>query len=1192
MKSIVPWFCLAAVTNMAFADDGIDAYRLGNYDTAAKILLNSKNKDPIADFYIAKMRLYGYGAIKNNDIAIRHYELAAERGLLSAQKIMARYELLETANLEKALYWFKKAAATDDTSALMYCASAYYFGVGVKVNRDRAKKYYIAAAKNGDSIAQYSVARNFLKTRHKSNKKLGMIWLSKSLKQHNPAAQLLMADQYISGEMVDKDLAKARELINLSISQNYIPAYYKLGELDLKEKKYEDARQSFLKASNGKYIPATIALSDLYAMEDSPFYNPHESFLWMLKAAQLGSKKAIKSIAKSYKDGIGTDADDSLAEVWHKKYKERSKSSDNSATIAAVRWLTDRKAINFADTRYDLRGILSSWHNSLFTKQNNYNKSPQLENITRSSLYNPVFKLVDPDDVPISDYYDMLVSDNKNLADDKWDHPLYLIAKSENISEKDRAERHRQQDSLGFDYLLHALMTSDSKIDYKSLFDKLLAQADIGDTAAQFDIGQMYQSGLGVERNIDAAIKYYKLAAAQENLPSEYNLGLIYLTGDGVEPDYKLALHWLNDAAFKGNDYSEYVLARIYESGYKDKNGKEVIAADHDRAVDMYRIASANNFGLAQYRLAEIMVRDKPVDISERGLQHRNKLIKGLYEKSLANNITDARLPLAFYYSMEEDTKRQQWAFEAANKEATKGNQQAALLLGLMYDRGIVVTENKDASMRWYQQSGDNPVSSFIMGTYTASGKGVNKDTIKAQELLQKAVNSNFSYANLNMAIIKKENGGAFLPYLSESLAEGNNLAGLLLADYYLSNSADDKQLKEAHSIFKQFAEKGDKEAQLKLAFLYEKGIGGKIDYKEAEKWYTTAAEQGQPKAQYLLARLYQLGKTDKVPRYDLAKKWYNAARDKYPQAAVALGFIYDTEDENYHFAMSQYKYAADKGDIIGAYNLALLYERGEGCGIDYKKSQELYFMAAKQGHKESMYQLGGIYLNGFVGSPDVREAFKWYKKSAELGDRDALYQLGLMYETGVATKLDYAKAKVAYKKAAELGNEKANMAIARIYQHGIGGSKDVLKSAAIYKSLSERGNSYAQYQMAVLCFKGVPENCSQDQGLRWLKEAQKYGDANAETLIDWVGAKNSVKLSFIQPAQFSAQVKVPDSTPSDLLYLNALNAWNVGEERYSKQLLSGLLSRHPNNFLAKETYKQLISINSLKSIINLSLND
>ena len=173
MKSLLPWFCLVAAANngVAFANDGLDAYRQGNYIEAAKQLTNTTaGSDPIVDYYMGRMRLYGYGQLKNNALAMRYLAQAAQRGLLSAQHIMARFALLEENNPEQALVWFKKAADANDTEAQMYCAAAYLFGVGTKKNPDIAKRYYIAAAKNGNSIAQYTLAASFLETHQSANR--------------------------------------------------------------------------------------------------------------------------------------------------------------------------------------------------------------------------------------------------------------------------------------------------------------------------------------------------------------------------------------------------------------------------------------------------------------------------------------------------------------------------------------------------------------------------------------------------------------------------------------------------------------------------------------------------------------------------------------------------------------------------------------------------------------------------------------------------------------------------------------------------------------------------------------------------------------------------------------------------------------------------------------------------------------
>ena len=52
----------------------------------------------------------------------------------------------------------------------MYCAAAYMFGLGTKKNPDTARRYFIDAAKNGNAIAQYTLALIFLKAAIKTVK--------------------------------------------------------------------------------------------------------------------------------------------------------------------------------------------------------------------------------------------------------------------------------------------------------------------------------------------------------------------------------------------------------------------------------------------------------------------------------------------------------------------------------------------------------------------------------------------------------------------------------------------------------------------------------------------------------------------------------------------------------------------------------------------------------------------------------------------------------------------------------------------------------------------------------------------------------------------------------------------------------------------------------------------------------------
>lgn len=1055
MKSIMPWFCLLAMANTSsvFANEGMDAYREGHYSEAADLLASALNKDPVVDYYMGRMRIYGYGQLKNNSIAIRYFKQAAQKGYLPALQVMGRYSLLVENNPEEALNYFKKAADENDTSAQMYCASAYLFGVGAKKNPDVAKRYFIAAAKNGNAIAQYTLAASFLETHQSANKKLGLIWLNKALAQNNPEAQLMMAEQYISGTLVPKDLVKAKELIMAASAAGYQPALYQMGQLALASQNINEARDWFLKAADAKSIPAELALANLYADQKTPLYDPKASFTWLLKAAEAGSETAALALADKYAKGEGVAVDENLAKQWRFKAQVYAKNAAKNNIAQAVSWLTNGKYTQFSETDYRLTGILGAWQNPSVLKENNYNQPPKIEAITRETLFKPQFVLVDPNQISIGDYYDALVSSLNTNAQEKIVFPHYAV-KERLLSPQDAKTTNNSlvTHGEGFDYLAHL---DSGKENYNEVFKKLESRAILGDSTAQFDIGQMYQYGLGVAKNPTEAIKYYRLAAAQQDLPAEYNLGLMYIQGEGVVADYKLGLNLLTDAAFKGNPYAQYVLARIYEQGYTDSSGQEVIPKDKDNAMSMYNLAAANNYGLAQFRLAELMAQEKQTDLTAAGKFKRNQMIKGLYEGAVKDGVVAANLPLAFYNAMDASTEKQTLAFNAAKAASDSGNAEADLLLGLMYDRGISVAKNHDEAISHYQKAKANPVSEFVLGTYLSNGDGISKDLEKGRAMLQHSASTGFSYANLNLAILKQQNKEEFLPLLNEAYAANNTTAGLLLADYYLSLAKDATEMKQARDIYQRLAEKGNRDGQLKLAFLYENGLGGAVDLQNAEHWYELAARQKEPVAQYLLARMYQLGKVGNAPNYAEAKKWYSIAQSSYAPAAVALGFIYDTVDDDYKPALSSYSLAASKGSAIGQFDLGLMYEKGKGMPVDFVKARELYQEAANKGQVQAMVQLAGLYLNGQGGAKDDKAALEWYQKAANLGDRDALYQLGLLAETVNASKPDYTLALEYYQKSANKGNIKASLALARMYKYGLGVPKDEALASKLYLKFS-----------------------------------------------------------------------------------------------------------------------------------------
>ncbi|MBL7480493.1 tetratricopeptide repeat protein [Legionella bononiensis] len=1192
MKSLVPWICffVASASQQVFADEEFNAYRLGDYNKAAEPLMSKTGQDAVADYYLGRLYLYGYGQLKNNKLAMRYFTKSAEKGYLPAVQLMAKYSLFQDKNPEEAARWFKQAASVGDVNAQMYMAAAYLYGFGVKKNVDVASHYYIDAAKSGNAIAQYALAENFIDSRHSGNNKLGLIWLTKSANSGNPKALTKLGSIYFVGKLVPKDVSKALDLLNQAASQNYVPAMVELGKMALAQNEYDQALQWFNKAAGHQSSEAYLELAHAYLQEKSPIYDPKNGFLWTLKAAQDGLVEAKTELANLYKKGIGVNANEELAKQWMDQAAQDAKKSSQTSPLAQMAlWLSNDKTDKMEDTVYQMNGIFSAWKNPVGLRNNTYNQAPQLEVITRQEIFKPQFALTQPNEIPINTYYDALVSKKVELKDSEWTFPIYHL--NNQIEALERAYSPVvAKNNLPAPYIDASYYTYDNnssadlmdiwtqgwqkQANYMSVFNQMYFRAILGDAQSQFEIGQMFQYGIGVTQNDQSAIIFYQNAAEQQHLGAEYNLGVLYLERAKDNADYQTALNWLTDAAFKGSKRSQYVLSRILETGKAGPDGTLYIQPNHEQAMSMLYLSAANNYGPAEYQLAEYLAREYNDGLSVDVKKHKIALIRQLYQGAASNRVAQALLPLAFYNAMDGDKQKQAEAFKVAESQADAGDEKAALLLGMLYDRGIGVSADPAKAIYWYQQSGQNPVSQFIMGTYTTEGKGVSVDKEKGLDLLKKSAEAQFSYSDFNIAVLKQQSKEDFLPDLITAYRLGNSHAGIVLADYYLAENNDTDSMNQAREIYTGLAEKGDQYAQLKLAYMMDKGLGAASNLVAAQRWYLASAEQGNPEAQYLLGQFYQLGELGE-PDYNQAKLWYQKAATQLPKASVALGFIYETVDDNYADALKSYEMASEQGDVLGDYNLALMYEYGKGVPVDYQKAKALFTTAADKGVDEAMNQLGGMYFYGLGQPRNAQQALSWYKKAAELGNSNALYALGLLSETGVATKLDFPDALKYYKEASDKGNEKAMLALARMYHYGLGVEKDPRVSASIYEKLAERQNAYAQYQLGTYYIEGTAGEQSAEKGRKLLEQASENGNMQARKVLRRLDAQTQARVSYVEPVQLN-DVPVLEGSNADLIYLDALNEWNRGDEVLSRMILQRLVTQYPNFVPAKRTYEQL----------------
>ena len=89
--------------------------------------------------------------------------------------------------------------------------------------------------------------------------------------------------------------------------------------------------------------------------------------------------------------------------------------------------------------------------------------------------------------------------------------------------------------------------------------------AEQGFVEAQYNLGNAYKHGEGVEQNFEEVVKWYRMSAEQGYDCAQYNLGLCYVYGDGVEHNYDEAVKWLRLAAKQGNSDAKRLLKRLNE---------------------------------------------------------------------------------------------------------------------------------------------------------------------------------------------------------------------------------------------------------------------------------------------------------------------------------------------------------------------------------------------------------------------------------------------------------------------------------------------------------------------------------------------------------------------------------------------------------------------------------------------------
>jgi uncharacterized protein len=208
--------------------------------------------------------------------------------------------------------------------------------------------------------------------------------------------------------------------------------------------------------------------------------------------------------------------------------------------------------------------------------------------------------------------------------------------------------------------------------------------ANQGDAKAQYNIGAMYDHGIGVAQNDKNAVTWYRRAAEQGNASAQFNLGNMYSGDRGLPRDIQSALYWLRKAAEQGEVSAQFNLAMKYH--------RDPAVQDPARAAEWYAKAAEQNHVNATVNLGV------------------------LYMAGLGVAKDDAR------------------AVELYRKGAEQGHALAQTYLGDMYRWGRGVQRDDAAAVSWHRKAAEQGEFQGLlkMAIAYSDGIGVPRDSVLA----------------------------------------------------------------------------------------------------------------------------------------------------------------------------------------------------------------------------------------------------------------------------------------------------------------------------------------------------------------------------------------------------------------------------------------------------------------------------
>jgi TPR repeat protein len=534
--------------------------------------------------YIGELYYLGEGVNKNYSEAERWFRLAAEQGHIYAQNnlgVMYLNGFGVAQNDQEAFRWFRSAAEQGLAEAQNNLGVMYLNGVGVAQNDQEALKWFTLAAEQGNADARENLelGATYFQARDISSQGVGQTSVRSEVDIRMQAEQGDARSQYALGQMLAEGQGvevNAREAVKwlesaadqgLADAQAYLGWLYEHGEGVRKSER--KAVQLYESAANQGQASAQNNLGRMYANGTGVKRNFFEAFKYYNLAAAQGDYYAQYNIGMLYSSGaIGRIG---YCDQWGDNCRNRNYKE-------AVSWFKLSATGGFQDAVTELKKLLNVNSDNPF--EDDY--------ITDfNTISGEIF-------ISLADIYYAGQGAPRDLDQARQ---YYLDAARRGPLYESRA-----QEKLGL-----------IELELENYEEALKHFGLSSSPESNFQLGQIYERGLGVDIDVRQAIQFYEQGSEGGSIGSMLALSEIYQYGTIVEKDYSKALEYLTLAAELGNVTAKDSIVAL--NNRIQLEAEEALRLEAERTLALERQAEERRQFLAspegQRQLAEQAERER-----------------------------------------------------------------------------------------------------------------------------------------------------------------------------------------------------------------------------------------------------------------------------------------------------------------------------------------------------------------------------------------------------------------------------------------------------------------------------------------------------------------------------------------------------------------------------------------------------